>query len=316
VEQVAICSLFVADSPRISGENPEHLKALVVADGELPPIIVHHPTMRVIDGVHRLQAAGLRGEEKIAVRYFYGSEAEAFVLAVKSNITHGLPLSLADRESAAARIVGSHQQWSDRMIASVTGLAAKTVAGIRMRYTRNVAQHDARIGQDGRVRPVNGSAGRVLASELFTDDPNLSLRQVARAAGISPETARDVRNRLRQGEDPVQRRRSKVRADQGDGRGGHLTEIGARARLARAQSQDRAAVVERLKADPTLRFTETGRVLLRLLHMHAIQAEEWQKIGDNVPPHLSAIVTYLARQCAVRWKELAEQIERKTADMA
>ncbi|MFE3193073.1 ParB N-terminal domain-containing protein [Nocardia sp. NPDC059240] len=99
----------------------------------LPAIIVHRRTMRVVDGAHRLAAAKELGHETIAVRFFDGSENEAFVLAVHANIAHGLPLSLAERKAAARRLVLSHPQWSDRLIADVAGLSHKTVSAERRR---------------------------------------------------------------------------------------------------------------------------------------------------------------------------------------
>src|SRR4051794_21642932 len=96
VETIAIRSLRTARTPRLSGENPDHVRTLAETDGTLPPIIVHRPTMRVIDGMHRLRAAQWCDRDEIEVRFFDGSETEAFVLAVQSNIVHGLPLSVAD----------------------------------------------------------------------------------------------------------------------------------------------------------------------------------------------------------------------------
>src|SRR2546423_5542310 len=198
-----IRSLLPADSPRLAGEDEEHVRLLAESYAELPPILVHRKTMRVIDGMHRLRAALLRGEESIKVRFYSGSEDAAFVLAVESNIAHGLPLSLADREAAAGRIVKSNPQWSDRAIAGVTGLSAKTVGVIRRGACADLPQLHSRIGRDGRVRPLNGADGRRRASEVFARRPDASLREVAGEAGISPGTARDVRERMRRGEDPI-----------------------------------------------------------------------------------------------------------------
>lgn len=316
VVEVAVSALSVADSPRVAGEDPEHIQALVVAQAELPPILVHHSTMRVIDGVHRLRVAKLRGDEYIAARFFSGDERDAFVLAVKSNIAHGLPLSLADRKAAAARIIGSHPQWSDRMIASVVGLAARTVGEIRRQDTRGAVQLQSRIGQDGRVRPINGAGGRILASQLIADNPGLSLREVARAAGISPETVRDVRNRLGRGEDPVPGRRAARKPEPTEKPGSRRVEPAPAPVPARLSPESRAVVIERLKADPALRFTETGRALLRLLHLHMMKAEEWENIGENIPPHCGGIIASLARECAQMWKEFADRVERNLADIA
>jgi ParB-like nuclease domain len=311
--EVEVSSLSIGGSPRFSGTDSEHLETLAAAQTPLPPIIVHRGTMRIIDGAHRLMAARLRGQDKIAVRFFDGAEADAFVLAVKSNIAHGLPLSIADRKRAAGRIIASHPQWSDRRIASVTGIASGTVAEIRRRTPGRLSAEHKRIGQDGRVRPVNGAEGRKLAIEVITANPGLSLRQIGRAAGISPETARDVRHRMRQGEDPLSKRGSKrldAEAEPAVTRDG----TGRETAYYRSPLPDRARVVERLRADPSLRFSETGRNLLRLLSMHMLSAEEWERIIDNVPAHCGGIMARMAEECARMWGQLAAGVERKTAN--
>ncbi|POM24969.1 Transcriptional regulator NovG [Actinomadura rubteroloni] len=322
VVRVPVDALTVAGSPRLAGEDPEHVETLAASEEELPPIIVHRGTMRVVDGFHRLRAARLRGQETIAVRFFDGGEADAFVLAVRSNVTHGLPLSLADRKRAAERIIVWHAEWSDRRVASVTGIAPRTVAEIRRRLAGGAGPEGIRIGQDGRVRPIDGSAGRRVAGDLLTENPALSLRQVARVAGISPETVRDVRNRLALGLDPVpQRRRDRAaqnRTADADGARA-VPAIGlnrAAGRGRRGPAPDRAALVARLKADPALRFTETGRNLLRLLTVHALPAEEWEALSGNVPPHCSAIVADLARQFAGIWNDFAVRVEADIAKIS
>ncbi|MBM7166998.1 ParB-like nuclease domain-containing protein [Streptomyces sp. G44] len=314
VVEVEIDSLSTADSPRTSGVDPDHVAALAVVQTPLPPITVHRPTMRVIDGLHRLRAAELRGQRKIAVKYFDGTETDAFVLAVESNVTHGLPLTTADRKRAATRIIGSHPQWSDRMIASVSGIAPGTVADLRRREPGGVVADGSRIGHDGRVRPLNGAEGRRLASELIAQNPGLSLRQVARVASISPETVRDVRNRMKRGEDPVARR--------GRQPGGEDHGIAPRAVRrpsavpGRDAAEDRAAAVKRLTADPALRFSEIGRTLLRLLNIHTISMEEWDRIIDKVPPHCRGVVAYLAGESAETWTEVAVRMQGKVAESA
>jgi ParB-like chromosome segregation protein Spo0J len=311
VVNIPIAGLAIVDSPRIFGEHSEHLQALAAADHELPPIIVHRETMHVIDGAHRLRVAKLRGDREIPAVFFSGCKADAFVLAVKSNITHGLPLSLAERKAAAERIIVSHQQWSNRMIASVTGLAPATVAEIRERSADHHAQTGARIGQDGRARPVNSAERRRLASELITHSPELSLRQVAQASGISPETVRDVRNRLRRGEDPVPPGSGIKRSGKGANTERRPTEIRPGIRPVAGKEVNYAQVVSRLSADPALRFSETGRALLRLLHMQFVEVKEWKNITQNIPAHCSEIIAALGRECAQMWEELADQAARK-----
>jgi hypothetical protein len=60
--------------------------------------------MRVIDGMHRLLAASMNGRDTIEIRLSDGSPQDAFLRAVEANVTHGLPLSQADRRAAAKRI--------------------------------------------------------------------------------------------------------------------------------------------------------------------------------------------------------------------
>ncbi|MEE3922534.1 ParB/RepB/Spo0J family partition protein [Micromonospora sp. BRA006-A] len=122
MQLLPIACLRAADSPRLAGEDDLHAQTLAETDAPLPPILVHRGTMRVIDGMHRLRAAVLRGETQIAARLFDGTVEAAFVLAVQANVTHGLPLSLADREAAAQRILRSHPHWSDRAVATAAGL--------------------------------------------------------------------------------------------------------------------------------------------------------------------------------------------------
>jgi hypothetical protein len=317
-QEIELAALSMGDSPRFAGEDPDHVVALAESQNSLPPIIVHRGTMRIIDGHHRLKAAQARGQEKIEVRFFDGAEADAFVLSVESNVAHGLPLTMAERKRAASRIISSHPHWSDRMIASVTGISAGTVADIR-RHLPGAGRQQVRIGQDGRARPVSGVEGRRRAIRLIAENPDLSLRQIARAAGISPETARDVRNRLRRGDDPMPLPRGAETVVRGtaDREGldlGRERSASSPRATATVVIRDRTAVVERLKVDPALRFTESGRALLRLLAVNTMSAEMWDRILDNVPPHCKGIVADLAADCARVWSELAVQLKHDLAE--
>src|SRR5947208_3251503 len=81
--RLRIAELTGAFSPRITGENTEHASRLAELDKPLPPIVVHRSTMRVVDGMHRVRAAVLRGDEFIDAVFFDGSADDAFVLAVE-----------------------------------------------------------------------------------------------------------------------------------------------------------------------------------------------------------------------------------------
>jgi ParB-like chromosome segregation protein Spo0J len=289
----------------------------------LPPILVDRRTMRVIDGMHRLMAASLRGSESIEAIFFDGTEADVFLRAVEENVSHGLPLSQADRRAAAERIIASHPHMSDRAIGQAAGLAAKTVAAIRKCSTDDAAQSNTRVGRDGRVRPLDSGEGRRRAAELLTEQPGASLRDVARAAGISPATVLDVRKRLERGEPPVPVKLIANGAANGDGVAGKS--IGARvedgadapasgsvllpAPRRPAAAPAPAATVEKLLRDPSLRNNERGKGMLRLLHVNAVGAEQLPDVAAAVPPHCVGVVTQLAHQYAKMWQDFAKELD-------
>jgi hypothetical protein len=301
--------LLPADSPRLHGEDLEHIRSLAELTDELPPILVQRKTMRVIDGMHRLKAAIMRGERTIVATFYDGDDAEAFVLAVTSNVHHGLPLTLSDRKSAAARIVTSNPHWSDRAIAEVAGLSAKTVGAIRADFTASLPEDRERIGRDGRVRPLSTVDGRRMASELITLYPESSSRDIARKAGISPSTVRDVRDRLRRGEDPVPTRRRAGSHNERPTRERKLQEL---IRSEPSQSVEcREQILRNLSRDPSIRMNENGRGILRWLHVQSQQVtRDWGQVTTRVPAHCKCLVADLACSIAESWLELAIELRR------
>ncbi|MGO1051477.1 ParB/RepB/Spo0J family partition protein [Crossiella sp. CA198] len=295
VRLVAVSALRAESmSPRQAGENIEHVRLLADSTAELPPILVHRSSMRVIDGMHRLLAAVARGRGEVEACFFDGPERDAFVLAVRANIAHGLPLSAADRSAAAGRILRSHPEWSDRLIAKVAGLSPGTVAGIRQRDDRAGAPL-ARIGRDGRARPMNSADGRRKAGELFAERPTASLREVAKAAGVAVSTAQDVRRRVRAGEDPVP------------------AGLRARARPAPPPARsgvDRENVLQALRADPSLRFNQSGKLLLRWLDAAPVPGLPLDQVVAGVPDYRRGDVAELAMAAARAWQELAIRLRR------
>jgi ParB-like chromosome segregation protein Spo0J len=317
VVAVPVLSLKPADSPRLNGEDKAHIARLAETETPLPPILVEKSTMRVIDGMHRLMAASLQGRKTIDVIFFDGSDPDIFLRAVQENVAHGLPLSQADRRAAAERIIASHQHMSDRSISHTVGLAAKTVAAIRKRSSEEVPQSKARIGRDGKARPLNSEEGRQRAADLLTQQPEASLRDVASAAGIAPATVLDVRKRLERGELPVPRKHhTNSRTSRGTGANAKGDEtlapavrVTSRPASRSTAPRDPAPTVEKLLRDPSLRSSERGKGMLRLLHVNAVGAEQLTDVVAAVPPHCVAMVTQLARQYATMWQNFAIELD-------
>ncbi len=309
VELVPLALLRPGDSPRSRGVDPAHVRLLAGLDAPLPPVLVHRQTMRVIDGAHRLTAAAWSGAERIRVRFFDGDEDEAFVLAVAANNAHGLPLSFADRSAAAVRILRAHPEWSDRALASVAGISAGSVRALRAAAQGVPAPPAARIGRDGRIRPVSSAEGRLRAAELLERSPELSLRAVARQTGISLGTVRDVRQRLVRGAHVVPGRQHLGRTGEGPAR--ETAAAPARARLPRASAEPPGVPLRGLLNDPSLRLNEEGRHLLRLLLTHQILAGQRDQLATCVPAHAVAAVSEAARRCARAWDEFAARLAER-----
>lgn len=186
VHLVRVGDVTVGYSPRQEKVDQGHVQALLEVIDRLPPIIVDKRSMRVLDGVHRLEAAKRAGRAEVPAIFFSGTETEALVVAVQANIRHGKPLSRAERQAAAAALLRRCPERSDRWVAEVCGLAHSTVA--RVRQAANVLDGGVRTGRDGRRRPVDPAAGQANVAQALADAPESTVRQVAKVAGVTPST--------------------------------------------------------------------------------------------------------------------------------
>ncbi|MEV1026987.1 nuclease [Streptomyces sp. NPDC050264] len=338
---VPLSALSPGVSLRQGGTDAAHIQLLVDAAGtaELPPVLVQVDGCRIIDGLHRLEAARLRGDASIRARFVDCSNSEALVIAMKANGTHGLPLCKADRLAGAQRVLSSHPDWSDRAIAGITGLSAKTVASLRDRSGATVPVDGKRIGQDGRRRPVDAGEGRRRAAEYIAAHPEAPLRQVARDTDVSLGTVHDVSARLRRGEAPERDGRQSALARSPHIRpvesvpAGHLVERTgpvtdgpqrAPLRVAPAETappQRRnhtdtpptwATVAAKMAADPAVRYTAGGREFLRWMQLHANEpADDWRGFVDAVPLHWLGVIAPIAEHIGREWSLLAERLRTK-----
>ncbi|WP_254077043.1 ParB/RepB/Spo0J family partition protein [Streptomyces pacificus] len=332
--RIWIEALLPADSPRSNGVDENHVRRLADTYSSLPPILVHRPTMRVVDGSHRVAAAALIGRDSVEAHYFDGPEEELFLRSVSANTAHGLPLTVGDRKAAAARILRSHTDLSDRAVAICTGLDAKTVAAVRRSSTGDAKRSNTRIGSDGKAHPLDRTTERLHAARLMASRPDLPLRAIVKETGLSLGTAHDVRQRLRRGESPVPEQRrataavpNRAAVTPGAGR---PAASGAKppARPMRpavpqpasgssGRSRTSLETLRNLAGDPSLRHSETGRHFLRWLHTHFLVDDSWRQQLDAVPPHCTATVAELALQCAQTWRRFAEDLSsRRLTDIA
>ena len=332
-------------SPRSGDENKTHVTVLAAAD-YLPPIIVHRETMRVVDGMHRLAAAKLRGQKTIGVQFFSGTHDDAFVFAVAANALHGLPLSLKERRDAAVQILLIYPQWSDRRIAETAGLSHRTVAALR-RSSGQFAQSNTRLGRDGKVRPLAGARGRRIAARLIRANDRAPLREIAQQSGISVSTAQDVRSRLQRGLDPVDTGRlvdclvdvdrdlAPVLDTEAHGRSGaatngaalhvvpaddapaSLAEDPARKNPSRRSPPDKSLsagdMLQRLRTNPSLRFSQDGKTLIRLLSASLGAVRECERLTSTAPTHCRDMVADIALEISDFWRHCSTRIREEIA---
>jgi ParB-like chromosome segregation protein Spo0J len=348
---VPVRSLVPGFHLRQDGTDAAHVRLLADAAGSarLPSILVQRHGTRIIDGMHRVEVAKLRGEWNIRARIVDCTDEEALVLAVKSNTLHGLPLTRADRISSAKRILAAHADWSDRSVAVITGLSAKAVASLRNSSTGETPFCGKRLGRDGKRRPIVPSEGRRRAAEYINAHPDASLREVARETDVSLGTVHDVRERIRRGEDqhgqvpgrPHRGAAAQAELAPADGPGPVTTELASTdpavmraaptgpvpagpvvtsppiraihaAVAARgAQRVAWSAVATKLAGDPTIRYTEGGRAFLRWMSGHSMQSDEWREFVDAIPQHWLDEVSRIAVSMSEEWRQFADRLGNK-----
>ncbi len=292
VEEVPLSLLENGVFLRGTGTDTAHVKLLADAASsrELPPILVQKGNYRIVDGMHRVEAARQRGEKSIRARLITCTDQDAFVLALKTNTLHGLPLSRSDRIFGAKHILVWHPDWSDRAVAAATGLGAKTIAGLRHHSAEGIQQFSKRVGRDGKRHPRAAADGRRRAVEYMTARPDAPLRQVAREVDISLATAQDVRTRMRRGMDPVavgRQRPSPQPATSHPVEDGPSLRNVANTHGIRPDSRNPSwgLISSKLMSDPSLRYTEGGRKFFRWMSMYATHASEWSEFTDAIPSH-------------------------------
>lgn len=293
---IPVDSVSTDQQVRVAGVNEDHVAALSETPDDLPPIVVNRRSMQVVDGAHRLRAARERGAQSIRAVLVDGDDVSTFVLAVRLNAQHGLPLSRRDRAAAVDRLLVSFPHWSDRRVAVIAGVAHTTVATRRRSTGRT---HQSTVGRDGRVRPRDSSPARRRAERMVTERPDASIREIARSVGVSPATVLDVRRRGA-GERPAVL--PTTPAGRGDG------PVAAAHPAADGAAQEAVRALESLRSDPSLRYSTTGRMLLRLLSL-TLSLRDVTQLLSAVPAHSRATLAQLARRNAEQWSRTAAELE-------
>ena len=296
--------MVLAEGVRSAGLDEAHVALLMETKGQWPPIVVWGDQCVVVDGAHRVAAARRLGYRQVAAVRFEGSADEAYLESVRQNVSHGLPLSVADRRRAAVRVLTLHADWSDRRVAWLCGLSGKTVARVRRAELRRgfedhevVVEMERRVGRDGKARPVQLAEVRERIRQVLEVNPGGSLRTIAELAGASPETVRTVRARLSDrhaGETPVP-----------DLAPAELPEVGlSDLRLERRPRADG----DRWDRDPALLTCDDGGEFARWFTRSRV-GEDWTRYVSTIPVSRIYEVVDEARRRAGTWTAFASMLE-------
>jgi ParB-like chromosome segregation protein Spo0J len=294
--ELPLDALHVGPSLRVEGLDARHVAVLAELAGAWPPIVVRREDRSVVDGQHRVAAARRLGLATLQVNWFDGSAEDAFVEFVRCNVGHGLPLGLAERRSAAGRILRSHPERSDRSVASVCGVSPKTVARLRDELARSAPQlvPMRRVGRDGRARPIDAVELRARISEELERRPEASLRSIAAAVGSSPETVRSVRGKLQAVD------RGSVNPE--------LASVDTEATVLGLLTR-RAHTGHRLEGDQAFATREGGCEFIEWFDSTAVEpADQWAHVG-SVPRSRIYEVADEARRRATFWSHFADSLE-------
>jgi len=163
-----------------------------------PPILVYRIADErgdvwpiVVDGWHRIRAAGRMGWRAVPCDVVDGTIEQAMIAAAAANGKHGHPLTRDERKRAVSLALQGDASQSDRAIARLVGCSPMTVGPIReaLEDVGAIAQQRERVGADGKVYPTmsrdehkektlheweNRTVGRAATSKKIDTRPELA----------------------------------------------------------------------------------------------------------------------------------------------
>ncbi|MEU2181777.1 hypothetical protein ABZ579_13145, partial [Streptomyces thermolilacinus] len=105
---------------------------------------------------------------------------------------------------------------------------------------------------------------------------------------------------------------SRAPGSRGPGSPGPGSRGPVRPRRDAAAQRESGELLERLRKDPALRLSQSGRFLLRCLAVHDVDGSVWARLATTVPPHCAEGISKLARECAGMWLRFADQVDRES----
>jgi hypothetical protein len=172
----------LAETRDVRPIDNDHVERLSLGVEALPPIDVVKLTearFGILAGYHRVAASRLAGKKTVRVVVHDLETEQWHPFAVRSNLKHGLPLTMAQRREAARRMLLDNPRRSDRDIAADSGLSAPTVGKLRHQAIEDdepgVKDLHLRVGRDGKSYPVPPAKGDAIERVVIEQGPGTGL---------------------------------------------------------------------------------------------------------------------------------------------
>ena len=126
----------------------------------MPPVTVFEVEGRwlLADGFHRHASAVRRERRTIAAEVHAGTFADALEFAATANLSHGLPLTRAERRRVVETKLRIHPDWSDRRLSDEMGIGREMIGRVRKQLVDagQLPSSAVRVGADGKTYPSAG----------------------------------------------------------------------------------------------------------------------------------------------------------------
>lgn len=181
---------------RLDDRSADYIDQLVNSSGTIPPIVVDQNN-RILDGIHRLRAYALSGEESVEVEVIeVEDEITALAEAAHRNSTHGNPLSSEEKKQIAIKLYkGGMSKQKD--IAEVLQVTKVTVG----RYLAELNEQIKAEQRDKAVILYLGNMGQSEVARILSEDSPRSITQGTVSEYLKEHLFSEVVERYDDGQD-------------------------------------------------------------------------------------------------------------------
>lgn len=172
----------------------EYAEATTTGGATFPPIVVFRDELKNLwigDGIHRLEAAKSTGQKTIAADLRDGSKGDALRFALKSNGTHGLRRTNADKAHAVKMAYESRMELglpdvpAANLIAEIVGVSNHFVDA-QLGTVPSWKNATARTGADGKTRELPPPPTRKPVVQAPSEHPQRKVDQKKEAPSQPP----------------------------------------------------------------------------------------------------------------------------------